>query len=111
MLPQRALPLRRRDLFLSEKDSLMSRHWNLLLALLSVAGLGLLAFELLSAQPSPIALTGLGLLALTSLAYSLTLWRMRSAAFRTAVANYAERQMLADSRAPSSRLGSRTAAL
>jgi len=89
----------------------MSRHWNLLLALVSVAGLGLLAFELLPAEPSPSALTGLGLLALTSLAYSLTLWRMRSAAFRAAVANYAERQMLADSRTATARVGSRTAAL
>lgn len=89
----------------------MSRRWNFLLALLSVAGLGLLGVEFTSTQPTAVALTGSGLLAVTTLAYALTLWRMRSAAFRTVLANYAERQALADSLGPGMRSGSRSAAL
>jgi hypothetical protein len=89
----------------------MSRRWSFLLALLSVAGLGLLSYEVLPAQPSAIALTGLALLALTSFAYTLTLWRIRSAAFRVAVANYADRQIRADSRTVPTRFDARSAAL
>lgn len=71
----------------------MSLRLSSLLALLSATGLGLLAYELMPATPSPLALTGLVLVALSSIGFVLTLRRMQVNAFRAAMSTYADKQM------------------
>lgn len=68
-----------------------------MLALSSLTAIGLLAYDLLSREPTLTALTGLSLVTLTTLGYALSLRRMRTAAFQTAMSTYAERQMRRES--------------
>jgi hypothetical protein len=71
----------------------MSPRVSSLLALLSATGIGLLSYELFLAQPTAIAISGLALVALSSLGFLLTLRRMQTIAFRTAMSTYADKQM------------------
>ena len=71
----------------------MSPRLSSLLALLSVTGIGLLIYELMPSNPTPVAITGLALVALSSLGFVLMLRRMKIIAFRTAISTYADKQM------------------
>lgn len=71
----------------------MSPRLSSLLTLLSVTGIGLLSYELIPSKPTTMALTGLGLVALSSLGFVLTLRRMQVNAFRAAMSTYADKQM------------------
>ena len=71
----------------------MSPRLSFVLTLLSATGIGLLSYELILSKPTSVALAGLSLVAVSSLGFLLSLRRMQSIAFRTAMSNYADRQM------------------
>jgi hypothetical protein len=71
----------------------MSPRLSSLLALLSATGIGLLSYELILSKPTPVAIAGLVLVAVSNLGFVLAIRRMQTIAFRTAMSTYADKQM------------------